>query len=122
MPNDDQGAREFVSVLLELNKGRPHAELTDGLAAVIRSVVDTGNAGQLKLTIGVKPAKGDDSQVDVTALVDVKLARHDPARTVFYVDELGRPSRNDPNQGSFFGVVNDVPALQTGEHHHHDEE
>ena len=43
--------RDFAVVLYELNKGRPHADITAGLTDVIRSVVDTGNPGKLTLTL-----------------------------------------------------------------------
>ncbi len=117
MPDQQEQPRDFAAVLLELSRGRTITELTDGLAAVVRSVQDTGNKGSLTLTVTVSPAKGDREQVDIIDIVTVKPARHDRARSTFFVDKAGRPVRDDPRQQRLFdpGAVVDARTLQTGE-------
>ena len=121
MPEHQQqpeGPRDFAAFLLELSRGRTIAELTEGLARVVRSVQDTGNKGSLTLTVTISPAKGDREQVEVTDTVTVKAARHDRARSTFFVDKAGRPVRDDPNQRRLFdpGDVADIRSRQSGDY------
>ena len=120
MPEQQQQGetpRDFAAFLLELSRGRTIGELTDGLAAVVRSVQDTGNKGSITLTVTVAPAKGDREQVDITDAVVIKKARHDRARSTYFVDKAGRPVRDDPRQRPLFeGPVVDARTLQTGEY------
>lgn len=91
--------REFATFLLEHNKGRTHDELSAKLAELVAAVTETGKAGSLTLTIGLKPQPKVAGAVVVSDKVAVKAPAGDRAESFFFVDTSNNSLvRNDPNQ------------------------
>lgn len=90
--------KTFNSYVTEQRNGALHEELSEELAALVKAVQDHGKAGSLSLTINVKPgAKGTRTLV-VTDDVKVKAPKGDRPASMFFSDEDGNLSRNDPTQ------------------------
>lgn len=100
--------RPFAHVLSEINRGAVADEAATALAELVTAVRDTGKKGTLKLTIEVKPFSGNDEIVQVTGTVDTNLPRPNVPASIFYPDDTGSLSRNDPNALPLF-PERDVP-------------
>lgn len=100
--------RPFAHVLGEINRGAVADEAAAALAELVAAVRDTGRKGTVKLTITVAPFSGSEEVIQVTGTVDLKAPKpHQPA-SIFYADDTGSLSRNDPNALPMF-TERDVP-------------
>lgn len=101
MPKDQQQeAREFASVLLDIGGGRLHARLSDQIAEITRAVTETGKKGVLTLKIEVKPlpkAANGTLVVTGTSKAQAPESDEDSPTSVFFADG-GNLTRNDPKQ------------------------
>ena len=101
MPDQEEAARDFAAVLLDIGGGRLHALASDQLAAVTAAVKETGKKGVVLLKVEVEPLKKADAGVlTVTGTVVAKAPARDEdsPRSVFFADDDGNLSRNDPRQ------------------------
>lgn len=110
--DEDQQVRPFAELLTVLDHGSAHAEASRCLHDLTNAVADTGKPGHIVIKIEVKPLKGTDSQLIVTAHVASKMPRTEPAASVFFRDNSGNLTRNDPKQLALDGlrVVEPKPA------------
>lgn len=105
---DEKVVRPFAAFLQELNKGRVHEELSQGLHDLLAAVKATGKKGSLTLTLVVSQEKKTPMLIiddDVTP----KLPKPDRTRSLWFVDKDGNPTRSDPNQLDF----NSIQAVPT---------
>ncbi len=89
--------KTFASFLTEQRKGSLHGELTEALAEVTKAAMETGNAGQVKIQIDIKP-NPDGATVVVTDKVVLKVPEADRGAAIFFADEAGNLTRSNPNQ------------------------
>jgi hypothetical protein len=68
------------------------------LQEVLKAVVETGKPGELTFTIKVKPDKNDDRVVTLHPDVKAKIPQKGFTEGIFFVDEDGKISREDPKQ------------------------
>lgn len=102
--------RPFADWLREQSAGRTHDELTEALGEVAAAVKETGKKGTITLTISVAPFdKGMGAALVVTDAVKKVVPQHDRRKTVFYADESGNLTKDDPMQPTFEGL-REVPA------------
>lgn len=99
--DDARRIRPFAASLQEMDRGRTHADLSEALHDLTAAVVEHGKAGELSLRIKVAPLGADTTQLKVTAAVAVKLPRPEPHPSIFWADDDGNLSRNDPQQLAF---------------------
>lgn len=92
----------FAAMLRDLNKGATHAELGEQLRALVAGVTETGKPGTLVLRIDVKPQKGDEDMVTLTARVTGKIPQLEPRASIFFVAPGGALTRNPVHQPSMF--------------------
>ena len=97
-------ATEFAAVLLSLDDGATHSELTESLRDLVARVRDTGKTGTLTLTITVAPRAGTRNQIDVKDEIKLKLPEFARAASIFFVTEENEVSRQDPNQPPLEGI------------------
>lgn len=97
--------RPITDVLREYRNGRAADIATLDLAEVIRAVDATGKAGELTITIKVKPEKGGGSQKTLAIGIKSKVPKADIPEAVFFSDEDGNLHRSDPAQASMFRDV-----------------
>lgn len=98
---DDQQVRPFAAVLQEHAKGSVHARLSDLLAELTAAVAETGKKGTLTLVVTVAPvSKGAAGALTVSTKIAAKVPEGDDAAptSVFFADDHGNLTRNDPNQ------------------------
>lgn len=89
--------RPFADILLALNRGKTHAELSTGIQQLVAAVEDTQKKGSISLTIQVSPAKVEGC-LEVTEIVTVKSPSHNRAASLFYADDDHNLVREDPRQ------------------------
>lgn len=98
----EQAPREFASFLLDINKGRSHAELSEALTELVAEVQRVGKAGSLSYTVKVEPQKGNETVVSVTDQIGRKFPQGERRTSMFFVDGNNNLVRSDPNQHSIF--------------------
>lgn len=115
---DEEGPRKPFAAFLQEQRGAVlHAELSDGLAELVRTARLTGKTGTLTLQIKVAPQK-DGETLMVTDKVTVKLPEGERGGSLFFDDETGFISRRNPRQPELpFRDVSqhDEPAAGTAE-------
>lgn len=89
------GKRDFTDFLSDVENGQFHTDLTTALPELMRKVRETGLVGDLTIKLRVKP-RG--RQVDIIPSFTVKAPVRKPDPSVFFVDDDGNPSLNDPKQ------------------------
>ena len=111
-PDTGQAAhvRPFAEVLSEVNKGVIADEAATELAKLVTAVKETGKKGRLTVTVEVAPFSGNDEIVKVSGTVTVRAPRTEPPASIFYQDEDGNLSRNDPNALPLF-PERDIPGV-----------
>jgi hypothetical protein len=94
--------RPFLDTLREMRAGLTMEDLDREFHRLIRSVVATGKAGKLVFTVTVKPAVRGVNPDKVFLIDDVTAKEPKPNRpeSLFFVDERGNTSVNDPHQGT----------------------
>jgi len=95
---DDGQIRPFAAYLQETNRGRTHADLSKQFHELIGEVLDTGKPGSLKLEIKVSADDAEGRRLVVVETVTSKLPQPDPRKSIFFADDDGNLTRNDPNQ------------------------
>jgi len=88
--------RPFADVLRDLGKGQVADEAAILLTDLVAAVVTYGKQGSFNLRIVVAPLKGTTSQVTVSATAKSSPPEADPIAAVFFTDDGGNLSRNDP--------------------------
>lgn len=111
-PDTGQAAavRPFADVLSEVNKGVVADDAATKLAELVGSVRETGKGGSMTVTIKVDPFKGNEDIVKVSGQVVLKAPRAEAPASIFYPDDSGNLSRNDPNTLPLFRDQ-DIPGV-----------
>jgi hypothetical protein len=92
-------ARPFLETFGQMRSGRLMEECAQALADIVKGVRETRKAGSFKITITVKPPKGNSvNYLLVADLVEVKVPKLDQGDTVFFCAADGSLTRNDPSQ------------------------
>jgi len=96
-----QHVRPFAEFLQAHDKGGSHASASAELHALIGAVQVHGKAGELVISVKVKPAgsKRLADQVIVVVEVTAKPPKAEPPASIFFVDHDGNLTRNNPDQG-----------------------
>lgn len=101
---DDLPVRPFAELLTILDHGVAHAEASRVLHDLVAAVRDSGKKGSMSIVLTVSSLKGSDAQVVVAAQVTAKPPKSEPAAAMFYLDEAGNLTRNDPRQLEMDGL------------------
>jgi hypothetical protein len=95
-PKPTAATRDFQDVLTDLDEGRVHEQLTALWPAVVKAVRETNKVGSLTLTLTAKLERG--TMVVVVPTVATKMPAPATGPTLFYTDEEGNLTRDDPKQ------------------------
>lgn len=95
-PKPSAATRDFQDVLTDLDDGRVHEQLTELWPQVVRAVRETNKPGALTLTLALKYDRG--AMIVVTPKVTTKMPAPSTSPTLFYADDEGNLTRNDPKQ------------------------
>jgi len=100
-PDDGRTIKPFAATLQEIAAGAFHTRVSEQLQDLVTAVTDTGKKGSLTLTLTVAPIKpGNTTNLVVTGTTAVKAPKSDDdsPSSVFFHDNSGNLTRNDPNQ------------------------
>ena len=104
--------RPFVDIIKEVGRGSLHGDLSRAVADVTASVVERGKAGTVTLTLKIEPVKDSGIALTVSGTVSTKKPAA-PASSLFYGDEDGTLTRNDPRQQTLFDEGNQIQEATT---------
>lgn len=96
--------RPFTDTLRTIRSGLCVEELATALQSVVLAVSETGKAGQLTLTIDVKPMNAAGALV-ITDTIKTKLPVEKSAGTVLWATPEGNLQVNHPRQDSLPGLT-----------------
>jgi len=98
MSTEDTGrqVQPFAGILQKIGKGVAHTRISEAMQQLVVAVTETGKKGTLTLTVTVEQMK-DAETLSVSANCTVKLPQEQQA-SIFYADEAGNLTRNDPRQ------------------------
>ena len=102
---NDQAKQEvpqLAHVLAQINRGALADEAAALLAGLVQEVSHVGRKGTLTIKIEVAPFTGGGDTVRLSGKTTVTPPARDPHAGVFFFDEDGGLSRNDPRQNTLF--------------------
>ena len=97
---DGQEAVPITDWLDEFRRGSFVREASIEFHQLVGEVLTLDKVGTLTLTLKVKPLNS--SQVEITCDAKAKRPEAPAPAAAYYVDQMGRPTRHDPYQGSMF--------------------
>lgn len=103
----EQNRRTFGSWVAEQRQGALHAELSEKLAELTAACMEHRKKGSLTLKVTVEPQK-DKVTLFVSDEVSVKAPVADRPSALYFADDRGNLSRNDPRQLEI--PLREVPA------------
>ncbi|MFI2761352.1 hypothetical protein ACH5A3_21160 [Streptomyces echinatus] len=97
---------EFAVFLIQHSRGEAHEQISDEFHKLLAAVQEFGRKGSLTVKVTVEPPKGgaDGAPVLVGIESDLKAPKAIAPPSMYFVDDNGRPTRNDPRQISAFDV------------------
>jgi hypothetical protein len=96
------GIRPFTDVLRDMRYGETLDELGEEFNKLVQAVENTGRAGELTLSIKLKPSTA--GAIEVTDLVKVKMPPQQKGTSLFFATPEGNLMRNDPRQKEIPGL------------------
>lgn len=100
--------KPFTDVLRDLRFGAAVDEISAEFAKLVQAVETTGKAGELTLTLKLKPSTA--GSIEVTDDVKAKLPALAKGSSLFFATVEGNLVRNDPRQQP-------LPGLYDATHH-----
>jgi len=100
--------KPFTDVLREYRKGALADEATAELGKVVRSVMETGQAGELTVKLKIKPQKGDRGIIIMSGEIAAKAPREALPDAIFYADDDGGLHRREPRQPEMDGLFHET--------------
>lgn len=92
-----------------IDKGRAASELETALAEVAKAVMEFRLKGEISIKLTFKPS-GDG--METTMKITPKAPKRELKPAIFFVDEEGKLSRDDPNQPELPAVARMESASQ----------
>jgi hypothetical protein len=102
----------IVGTLNHLRRGRLLGELSEAETALVAAVRQTGRKGKLVLSIQYGLGGTDNSLLQLSAEVDVRLPKQQIVPTVVYADDDNHLHRSDPRQVEMRPVVEQATQPQ----------
>lgn len=96
-PADEVRTAPFADILITLDKGRTHSELSTKLQQLVAAVAETGKKGSLSVSLTIAPSKSE-APFEVLESVVLKLPAPTRRASLFYADDDMNLVRKDPNQ------------------------
>jgi len=107
MEKDDQKVADIISTIVVLDRGRFVVECGRELQELTDAIVETNKAGEIIIKLKVSPSgwkkgTGKPNQFDFQPEVAIKKPHHDAGKTIFYVTDDNKLTREDPEQTEMF--------------------
>lgn len=114
--------KQFVQFAAEQRRGVMNADLSDALAELVQTITEVGGKAKGSLTLKLDIALNKDGySVTVTDDIVLKLPKKETPSSLFFFDENGNVSRNNPRQQELplhavdsDGVIDDGAAASAG--------
>ncbi|MFD9992066.1 hypothetical protein ACFWXT_29600 [Bacillus cereus] len=100
---DEPMIRPFGDFLAELRRGAVANELSEALHELLAAVENTDKPGSITLTLKVGRQKNT-TALSIADVVTKKIPTRPRPESLWFVDQHGNPSRNDPSQLSFDSI------------------
>lgn len=109
----EQREDEFAVFLVQHSRGEAHTQISRELCELLAAVQEHGRKGSLTVKVTVEPPKGhvDGAPLLISIESDLKAPRPVAPPAMYFVDDDGRPTRNDPRQTAAFDV-RDLPTTK----------
>lgn len=101
--SEPAATRPFADVLMDLDGGRVHSELSNALQQLVAAVADTGKKGAIGFTLTLSPSKSEAPFEAVPAVV-LKAPQPNRRASLFYADDDMNLVRRDPHQQELPGL------------------
>ena len=104
---------EFAAFFVQHLSGRSHEEISQEFHKLLAAVNEHGKKGSLTITVTAEPPKGHIDGAPVAISVDsvLKAPKASTPPSLYFVDDDGNASRNDPRQLASFDV-RDLPTTR----------
>jgi hypothetical protein len=102
-PPEERQTRPFADVLTSLRRGKTHREASDLMQQLVTAVRDTHRGGTMVITLKVGRHKSGRIEIDDT--VKIKLPEPERDASIYFADEDGNLSKDDPQQQEIPGIV-----------------
>lgn len=91
---------EFAAFLVQHLNGRVHTAVSEELHQLLNAVSTHGKKGSLVIKVLVEPSKGhvEGDPLAISIETDLKAPKSTPPAAIYFVDDDGNPTRNDPRQ------------------------
>lgn len=99
--DDEKATRPFAAFLQDHNRGSAHTEASEALQRLVLAAADTGKAGSVTVKVSVKPMDGSETAMVTTVEVTEKLPKVPLRPAIFYADDDGNLTRDDPQSLPF---------------------
>jgi hypothetical protein len=96
-PDDERQTRPFADVLNSLRRGKTHREASARMAELVQAVAGTGKQGSITLTLKVSKSKVS-GMVEIDDTVKVKLPEPPRDASMYFADDDGNLTKDDPRQ------------------------
>lgn len=97
---------DLLNLLLDMRNGQVAADVNAKFNEVLQAVLETGGKGELTIKLFLKPSKlaMGGAVVEVETEHECKLKKPELAigRSIFFVTQEGRLTRDDPSQTGMF--------------------
>lgn len=97
---------DFVHLLMEMRNGGVASDCNRKFNELLEAVVQTGAKGELSLKISVKPSRFGPGGLVIEVETEHQCVARKPelkvGRSLFFVTQDGRLTRDDPNQEEMF--------------------
>lgn len=94
--------RPITDVLRDLRFGEALDEASDAFNALVQAVESTGKAGELTITLKLKPSTA--GAIEVTDDIKAKVPKLAKGSSLFFATPEGNLVKNDPRQMSLAGL------------------
>lgn len=95
-------AQSALDILGQIRGGYALHKFSEKLAEATLAARTVGKKATVTLTIEVSPDKTDESVVSVQPKITCKIPEKGFAEAIFFVDEKGKLSKEDPKQAEMF--------------------
>lgn len=99
--------RPAIDTLRELRGGEVLDELSHELHTAVNAVTELGKPAEVHIVIKIKPfnkSRLKNPALHFEAKVSSKLPEQDREGDIFFVDDTGNPTRNQPRQAELSGL------------------
>lgn len=92
----------FLDIITHYRRGTLNKKINDKLAELAKICRETNKGGEITIKLKLKPSKSGGNEFTWAGSVTSKLPEQLIPEAVFFIDEKGNVSRDDPAQSAMF--------------------